>query len=149
VRALAMPTARRLGLFLLLVFCAPLMMAAGGGPDDRCRIGGFTFKDRNANGIQDPFDRPSPMTISFYDATTTNLVRQVVADPGYAIAGFEDVCERSFIICAVLQSNWTQTLPSIGGADVVSCAGFAPDLAPLGYRRTLGEFDSAQTNTRD
>ena len=45
---IAMMTARRLGLLLLLIACAPLIMALSGGPS------GLAFQDLNNNGVQDP-----------------------------------------------------------------------------------------------
>ena len=44
----------------------------------------------------------------------------------------------TYVVCEVLQPNWTQTFPKVGG-NVVSCAGLdnTVTLAPLGYQFTV------------
>jgi hypothetical protein len=59
---IAMMTARRVGLLLLVFACAPLIMALSGGQV------GLTFQDLNKNGVQDPDETvPKYMTISTSD----------------------------------------------------------------------------------
>jgi hypothetical protein len=82
-----MPNARRLGLFLLLIACAPLIIAAGGGPGEP-EISGVTFEDVNKNGVQDP-EEPGlgGWTIYLFDTETkacsdrTPRVRKVCTYP--------------------------------------------------------------------
>src|SRR5262245_38100785 len=48
-----MPNARRFGLFLLVLASAPLVMAAGGGPDCAPFLRTRAFTDVDGNGIQE------------------------------------------------------------------------------------------------
>lgn len=147
MRALAMPTARRLGLLLLLVTCAPLIMAAGGGPGP-CAILGTKFRD--LDGDRAPLMAGEPgldnRKIRVYPASIFGSQVTTRADGSYelevicGVAGL-DPPGGEYTVCEVLEPGWLQTFPSVAGGDVVSCAGIEPDpaivLAPLGYRKTV------------
>ena len=70
-----MTTARRLGLLLLLIACAPLIMALSGGPS------GHAFQDLNNNGVQDPGE-PGLVgwTIHLFDTATKELLQSMLTD---------------------------------------------------------------------
>jgi hypothetical protein len=51
---MGMLNARRVGLLLMLIACAPLIMAAGGGPFEDVNAYGLAFNDLNGNGVHDP-----------------------------------------------------------------------------------------------
>jgi parallel beta-helix repeat protein len=99
---------------------------------------GLKFNDLNSNGVQDPGDDPiAGWKIRAY-AFPGAFVDEQVTD---AVGKYEfDLFPGEYIVCEVLESGWTQTLPKppLGG-EVASCDGIDPlvTLAPLGYRFTL------------
>ena len=134
MRAMAMPNAQRLGLFLLLVACAPLIMAAGGGPCELSVVRGTVFNDLNRDFVRD-IDDPvlSGVAIRVYLGGVLWTEVSSNADGVYeSILSFPGI----HTVCEVLPPTWSQTGPAMGGDDIgSSCMGLddSVNLAPVGY----------------
>ena len=142
-----MMTARRLGLVLLLVACAPLTMALSGGPV------GLAFHDLNNNGVQDPGE-PGLVgwTIHLFDTATKELVQSMVtmaSGPGPPPTGdglyFFVLDPGNYTICVARQTAWGQTAPPLAPpppeATLADCTGYTNggtiEPAPRGYDITI------------
>jgi hypothetical protein len=146
-----MMTARRLGLALLLVGCAPLIMALSGGP------GGRAFQDLNENGVQDPGE-PGLVgwTIHVFDTATKELVQSMftmASGPGPPPPGdrfyFFVLDPGRYTICLALQEGWMQTPPPLAppspGAALADCTSYTNgrtiEPAARGYDITIASSE--------
>ena len=142
-----MTTARRLGLLLLLIACAPFIMALSGGPRGRA------FQDLNNNGTQDPGE-PGLVgwTIHVFDTATKALLQSsftMASEPGPPPTGdgfyFFVLDPGNYRICVALQDGWTQTAPVLAppppGAMLADCTSYTNggtiEPAPQGYDITI------------
>jgi hypothetical protein len=142
-----MITVRRLGLLLLLIACAPFIMALSGGPV------GHAFEDLNNNGVQDPGE-PGLVgwTIHLFDTATKALLQSrftMASEFGPPPTGdgfYSFVLDPgNYTICVALQEGWTQTAPLFvpppPEATLADCTSYtdggAAELAPRGYNFTL------------
>ena len=143
---MAMLTARRLGLLLLLVTCAPFIMAAGGGDGIET---GVVFEDVNGNGVLDP-NEPGlvGVLIRVFDTATKGLVLSTfttASDPGPPPThdGFYSfrLSPGNYTICWEPPEGWTQTAPLSAppppAATLADCTAYTNGgtiaLAPRGY----------------
>lgn len=147
---MAMLTAGRLGLLVLLVACAPFIMAAGGGDGIQT---GVAFQDVNENGVLDPGE-PGLVgwEIHVFDTATKALVQStftMASNPGPppTPGGYYTfiLSPGNYTICWALQEGWTQTapfsVPPPPDATLADCTTYTNDGAieagPRGYNFTV------------
>jgi hypothetical protein len=136
---------------LLLIACAPLVMAAGGGPGN---LSGVKFNDLNQNGVKDAGE-PGLIgwTIHLFDTGTMALLQTTVTSAPDGFYTFS-LPPGNYTVCEALQAGWTQTAPCVAGTpatctgtpilpgvSLATCTGLAPGLGPLGYTFTVGGFE--------
>ena len=110
--------------------CEGVCTLPGGG-----KKSGIKFNDVAGNGVKDPTDPPlADWEMRVYQGTTFIASQLTDASGKYEFT----LLPSTYVVCEVLQSNWTQTFPKVGGT-VVSCAGLdnTVTLAPLGYQFTV------------
>ena len=139
-----MTTARRLGLVLLLIACAPFIMALSGSTSGRA------YHDLNSNGVRDDPDEPGLVgwTIHVFHTTTKALLQSTLTmpdGPGPPPTGdgfyFFVLDPGNYTICVALKDGWTQTAPVVGppppGTTPADCTSYtnggAIEPAPRGY----------------
>jgi hypothetical protein len=143
-----MTTARRLGLLLLLIACAPLLMALSGSTSGRA------YRDLNNNGVRDDPGEPGLVgwTIHVFHTATKALLQSTLTmpdGPGPPPTGdgfyFFVLDPGNYTFCVALQDGWTQTAPVLAppppGATPADCTSYtnggAIELAPRGYDITI------------
>jgi hypothetical protein len=160
--AMARSNAQRVGLVLLLITCAPLIMAAGGGPASL--VFGDVFSDLNHNGVRDPDEPGLPdweihlFSVNF-DGSLEHRWTTTADDGGYFF--ILDVA-GTYTVCEVLKPGWTQSAPLIepgpSRMSLADCTGhtdggtitpgprgftFTVESTPDGVRADFGNFQGS------